>query len=215
MHVSVLRVASRSEGLYGRVFKRWLDCLLASVGLLFLSPLMLAAVVVIKIDSPRSSILYRGWRAGRSGQPFKILKFRTMVPDAEHLGGAETPDDDPRITRVGPFLRRLKIDELPQLFNVLAGEMSIVGPRPEVLEEVQHYSDEELQLLQVRPGITDWASIRFHHEGRITLGSSDPHRVYHEVIRPEKVRLGLDYVEHHSFAIDCRIILRTLIVIFE
>lgn len=215
MPVAALKVERHAEGLYRQSFKRWMDCLVSIGGLILLWPLMLAAAAVIKCDAPRSPILYRGWRAGRLGRPFQMLKFRTMVPNADRLGGAETPDDDPRITRVGSILRRFKIDELPQLFNVLAGEMSIVGPRPEVLDEVECYTDEELQLLDVLPGITDWASIQFHHEGRITRGSSDPHRMYHEMIRPEKVRLGLEYVKHHSFATDCRIILRTFVALFR
>jgi lipopolysaccharide/colanic/teichoic acid biosynthesis glycosyltransferase len=214
MHVSTLQIEHNCEHIYCRVFKRCFDLVFAAVGLVLLSPFMFAAAVLIYISSP-GPVLYRGWRVGLFGQPFRILKFRTMVPNAEKLGGAETPDDDPRITKVGAFLRRFKIDEFPQLLNVLNGEMSLVGPRPEVLEEVKDYTDAELQLLEVRPGITDWASIKFHHEGRITRGSSDPHRVYHEVIRPEKVRLGLQYVEDHTFLIDCRIILRTLLAIFE
>lgn len=133
-----------------------------------------------------------------------------MVVDADRIGGPTTPNDDPRITRVGAWLRRYKLDELPQLINVLRGEMSFVGPRPEVFSETQDYTPEERRLFEVRPGITDWASIRFRNEGEILRGSSDPHCLYQEKIRPEKIRLGLAYVERRSFAIDMRILVETL-----
>ncbi len=201
-------------GIYRRFGKRCLDFVVALLGAIALSPVLAVVALLVRLDS-RGPVLYRGWRAGHMGRPFRIMKFRTMVPDAEQLGGSETPDDDPRITRVGVYLRRFKLDELPQLFNVVLGEMSLVGPRPEVLAEVEAYTSRERTLLVVRPGITDWASIKFHHEGRLMLGSDDPHRVYHEVIRPEKVRLGIAYVEQCSFRVDCGIILRTLVAIFE
>lgn len=138
-----------------------------------------------------------------------------MVRDAEHLGGAETPADDPRITRAGSLLRAYKLDELPQLINVWKGEMSLVGPRPEVMEEVAFYTDEERDLLLVRPGITDWASIRFRDEDEILRGSPDPHRAYHDLIRPDKVRLGLLYVRRQSFFTDIRIVFQTLLVVLR
>ncbi|MCA1563426.1 MAG: sugar transferase, partial [Acidobacteria bacterium] len=138
------------------------------------------------------------------------LKFRTMVADAEWVGGSSTPEDDPRITRVGALLRRYKLDELPQLVNVLRGEMSLVGPRPQVLEEVARYTPEERRLLEVQPGITDYASIRFRDEGAILKGQGDPHEAYVRLIRPEKMRLGLEYVRTHSFRTDLIIIGRTL-----
>ena len=194
--------------------KRLFDIVSAAVGLLAIWPLLALVSVLIKLDS-HGPVFYRGWRAGKDGKPFRIWKLRTMVANAEQLGGAETPDDDPRITRLGHALRRYKLDEFPQLINVLCGEMSFVGPRPEVLDEVFRYTDEEKQLLLVRPGITDWASITFHHEGRILKGSTNLNRAYHEKIRPEKVRLGLEYVRSNSLLTDFRIILRTLRVIFE
>ena len=160
-------------------------------------------------------VFYRGVRAGRYGKAFRIFKFRTMVEDADKIGGPSSSADDPRITRVGNFLRRYKLDELPQLLNVVKGEMSLVGPRPEVLQEVLLYTEEEKRLLEVRPGITDWASIRFRNEGEILRGSADPHAAYREKIRPEKIRLGLEYVERRSFLTDCKIIVRTLKAILE
>lgn len=194
--------------------KRLFDLLLSIAGLILLSPLLLVVALLIKTGSS-GSVFYRGARAGRFGKPFRIFKFRTMVTNADKIGGPSTSADDPRITRIGGFLRRFKLDELPQLLNVLKGEMSLVGPRPEVLEEVNLYSDEEKRLLDVRPGITDWASIRFRNEGEILRGSANPHQTYREKIRPEKIRLGLEYVQKHSFLTDCRIILDTLKVIFE
>ena len=192
--------------------KRLFDILVSFCGLLMVSPLLVACLVWIAFDSP-GPLFYRGIRAGRFGRPFRICKLRTMVVDAEQIGGAETPANDPRITWAGHFLRRYKLDELPQLLNVLKGEMSLVGPRPEVMDEVLRYSDEEKQLLLARPGITDWASIRFRDEDEILRGSVDPHRAYHELSRPEKSRLGLNYVHHRTFAMDLRILWLTLLAV--
>ena len=196
------------------VGKRVFDLLAATAGLILLGPLLLLLALWIKLGSP-GPVFYRGQRAGRGGKPFRIFKFRTMVVNADKIGGPSSSADDPRITRIGGFLRRYKLDELPQLLNVFKGEMSFVGPRPEVLEEVHGYSDDERRLLSVRPGITDWASIKFRNEGEILRGSPDPHQTYREKIRPEKIRLGLEYVENHSFWTDCSILLRTMKVIFE
>jgi lipopolysaccharide/colanic/teichoic acid biosynthesis glycosyltransferase len=194
--------------------KRLFDLLTGGVGLLVLAPVLIAVAVAIKIES-RGPVFYRGVRAGRHGKPFRMFKFRTMVVNADKIGGPSSSADDPRITKVGSFLRQYKLDELPQLINVLTGEMSLVGPRPEVLQEVLLYTEEEKRLLEVRPGITDWASIRFRNEGEILRGSADPHAVYREKIRPEKIRLGLQYVERRSFLTDCKIILSTLKAVLE
>ena len=189
--------------------KRSFDLILSLLGLIVLAPVFAAVAVAIKIESA-GPVFYRGVRAGRYGKAFRIFKFRTMVEDADKIGGPSSSTDDPRITRVGDLLRRYKLDELPQLLNVVKGEMSLVGPRPEVLQEVVLYTEEEKRLLEVRPGITDWASIRFRNEGEILRGSADPHAAYREKIRPEKIRLGLEYVERRSFLTDCKIIVRTL-----
>jgi len=170
---------------------------------------MLLVAVWIKLTS-RGPVLYRGLRVGRGGTRFRVLKFRTMVCDAEQLGGPSTSDDDPRITKVGKLLRKYKLDELPQLFNVLKGEMSLVGPRPEVPLEVDRYTPQQRELLSVRPGITDWASIRFRNEGEILQGSPNPHETYRQEIQPLKILMGLEYTRHHSLWIDLRIILATL-----
>lgn len=194
---------------YSQIIKRVLDVTLAGIGLSILWPLLLLVALAVKFDS-FGPALYRGRRAGLNGHPFDILKFRTMIVGADKIGGPSTAGDDPRITHLGLALRRYKIDELPQLVNVFLGHMSIVGPRPEVLSEVSNYSVEERQLLTVRPGITDWASLRFRDEGRILAGSLDPHQAYREKIRPEKVKLGLKYVRQQSLRIDLKILVETM-----
>jgi len=189
--------------------KRTFDLVFSLLGLGVLLPFMLLAAVWIKLTS-RGPVFYRGVRVGRGGRRFHVLKFRTMVCAAEQLGGPSTSDDDPRITQVGRLLRKHKLDELPQLFNVLKGEMSLVGPRPEVPLEVDRYTPQQRELLSVSPGITDWASIRFRNEGEILHGSPHPHETYREKIQPLKILLGLEYARHHSLWIDLRIILATL-----
>lgn len=187
--------------------KRVADVALASVALVMLAPLLAVIAVVVRATSPGPAF-YRGWRTGRHGIPFRILKFRTMVQGAEALG-TTTRIDDVRITRVGGFLRRWKLDELPQLLNVLAGDMSFVGPRPEVEEHTSAYTEEEREILTVRPGITDLASIRFVHLAE-ELGRDDPHAVYVGRVRAEKNALRLRYVRERSLAGDLRIVLATL-----
>ncbi len=144
-----------------------------------------------------------------------MLKFRTMVVNADQLGGPSTPEDDPRITRVGHFLRKCKLDELPQLINVLKGEMSVVGPRPEVPEYVGMLTEDEKLILSVQPGMTDWASIWNADEGTVLAGSEDPERVYLERIRPEKIRLQLAYVRQRSLRVDLRIIGQTIATLIK
>ena len=194
--------------------KRAFDIAFSAFALLLVAPL-LPALAVLVIAESGWPIFYLGWRAGKNGKPFRIIKFRTMVPDAEKRGGAETAADDPRITRVGSILRRYKLDELPQFINVFIGDMSLVGPRPEVLDEVRLYGEQERALLSVRPGITDWASIKFRHEGEILRGAADPKRVYHEKIQPEKIRLGLKYVSERSMLVDLAILANTVRAILQ
>ena len=165
--------------------KRLFDVVLSLVGLLLVAPLLLLIAVLIKLASP-GPILYRGMRVGQFGRPFRILKFRTMVVDAERRGGSATAEDDPRVTSIGKLLRRYKLDELPQLGNVLMGDMSFVGPRPEIQKYIERYTQEEKGILKLRPGITDWASLRFHNEGEILRGQADPDRAYAELIRPSE-----------------------------
>jgi lipopolysaccharide/colanic/teichoic acid biosynthesis glycosyltransferase len=175
--------------------------------------MLIIAFLIKKEDS--GPIFYRGVRVGRYGKLFKIYKFRTMVVDAEKIGGSSTPDDDSRITKIGKFLRKYKIDELPQLINVLKGEMSLVGPRPQVQWAVELYREEEKRLLTVRPGITDYASIVFKNEAEILKGSADPDKDYLEKIAPEKIRLGLKYIDNRSFWVDMEILFSTIKVLYK
>lgn len=181
----------------------------ALTGLLLLSPILLFVVWRIKQEDG-GPVFYRGERVGLHGKPFRIFKFRTMVVDAERLGASSTSDDDQRITNIGKFLRQNKLDELPQLINVLVGDMSLVGPRPEVKKFTDLYTDEEKVILTVRPGITDWASLWNPDEGALLKGSLDPDKDYLEKIRPEKIRLQLKYVRERSFWTDIKIIFLTL-----
>lgn len=188
--------------------KRAADVILASIGLVLLSPFLTAIALAVKLASP-GPVLYRGARAGRGGTPFSILKFRTMVVDAELLGGSATADDDPRLTRIGTFLRKWKLDELPQLLNVLKGDMSLVGPRPELPRLVATYSPEERRVLAVRPGITDWASIWDIDEGAALRSQVDAEAAYRAFILPAKLRLQLLYVDNQSCKEDVRILFHT------
>lgn len=194
------------------MLKRAFD-LVASVSvLLLLLPLLFLIGVLVKLEDG-GPIFYRGVRVGQYGRSFRIFKFRTMVVDAEKLGGPSTADDDPRITRIGKLLRKYKLDELPQLINVLKGEMSLVGPRPEVPQYVALFTLEERAILSVRPGITDWASLWNCDEAAVLAGSPDPERTYLEKIRPEKVRLQLEYVRNRSLWVDLTILAQTVLAI--
>jgi lipopolysaccharide/colanic/teichoic acid biosynthesis glycosyltransferase len=169
---------------------------------------------LIKFCSP-GPVFYRGARVGLGGKLFAMLKFRTMVVNAEALGGSATAADDPRITTLGKFLRRYKLDELPQLLNVLFGDMSLVGPRPEVEKYVNLYSPGEKAILTVRPGITDWASIWNSNEAAVLEGSRDPEKAYEELIRPTKLTLQLLYVRNHSLFVDLKILVHTALKLFR
>ena len=190
--------------------KRAFDLLLAGLGLVLLSPLLLVIAIAIRIDSP-GPVFYRQERIGRHGVPFRIHKFRTMRHDPQHGGPQITVGDDARITRVGVFLRRTKLDELPQFIDVLRGRMSLVGPRPEVPRYVALYPAElRAQVLSVRPGITDLASIEFRDEAALLARASDPEREYVEVVMPRKLALAARYVRSASLALDVTILWRTL-----
>jgi lipopolysaccharide/colanic/teichoic acid biosynthesis glycosyltransferase len=194
------------------LFKRILDVVVSLIGLVILFPLFAAVGLWVKASSP-GPVFYAGKRIGKDGKPFRMLKFRTMVVNADKLGASSTSDDDARLTSAGRILRRFKLDELPQLVNVLDGEMSFVGPRPQVEWAVNLYSPEERGLLSVRPGITDFASLRFRNEGEILRGSTDPDRDYLEKIAPQKIRLGLYYVRHYSLITDIKIVVATVLSI--
>jgi lipopolysaccharide/colanic/teichoic acid biosynthesis glycosyltransferase len=194
--------------------KRLFDIVFSAFGILLLMPVFIVAAIMIKAEDG-GLLFYRGVRVGRHFKPFRIFKFRTMVVNADKIGGPSTSDNDPRLTKAGRLLRKYKIDELPQMVNVLKGEMSFVGPRPEVPMEVETYDIEERKILSVRPGITDWASIVFHNEGAILSGSADPHQAYREKIKPEKLRLALKYVDEKSFLTDIRIIFETILTLVK
>lgn len=194
------------------MLKRLFDILFSSIGIILSSPILLLIALGIKLTS-RGPILYRGVRVGRNGKDFSILKFRSMVTNADQIGGSSTAEDDNRITGIGKLIRKTKMDELPQLFNVLAGQMSFVGPRPQVRWAVDLYSDEEQQLLEARPGITDFASLVFRNEGEILKGSKDPDADYLRLIAPRKIELGLYYVRHRSIWMDVKIITATVLAV--
>jgi lipopolysaccharide/colanic/teichoic acid biosynthesis glycosyltransferase len=196
------------------MLKRIFDFLGSLLGIVLLSPVLLLIALSIKVDS-RGPVFYRGLRVGLLGGVFKIFKYRTMIINADKVGGSSTPDDDPRLTRLGKFLRRYKFDELPQLINVLKGDMSLVGPRPQVQWAVDLYTPEERTVLTVRPGITDYASVHFPNEGEILKGSTNPDQDYMEKIHPKKMRLSLEYVRERSFCVDLKIILQTIAAIFQ
>ncbi|MGO8752963.1 MAG: sugar transferase [Thermoguttaceae bacterium] len=196
------------------MLKRSFDFLASLFAILLLLPLFLVVSLWIKLNSP-GPVFYRGRRVGRFGRPFRISKFRTMVVNADQIGGPSTADDDRRITSAGKWLRKRKLDELPQLFDVLLGRMSLVGPRPEVQKYIDLFSDEEQAILQVRPGITDWASIWNSDEGAVLAGSQDPDRAFEELIRPTKVRLQLKYVRERSFCVDLKILAFTVFKLFK
>ena len=194
---------------------KWVfDIIFSFLGLVILSPVFLVILILVKLEDG-GPVFYRGVRVGRFGKPFRMFKFRTMVLHADKIGGPSTADDDPRITKVGGIIRKYKLDEIPQLINVLRGEMSLVGPRPEVQYYVNMFSEEEKAILSVRPGITDWASLWNPNEGAVLAGSPDPEDTYMKKIRPEKIRLQLKYVKEHSPFIDLKIIFLTLNKIFK
>jgi lipopolysaccharide/colanic/teichoic acid biosynthesis glycosyltransferase len=191
------------------IAKRVFDFLCAAMGLLVLAPLFLIIAIGIKLDD-RGPILFRQIRVGQLGRKFEIYKFRTMVTNAEALGKQITVGNDPRITVIGTFLRKYKLDELPQLINVLKGEMSLVGPRPEVPKYVSLYTPEQRQVLSVLPGITDLASIQFRHENELLARAPNSEQTYVEEIMPRKLALNQIYIRQSSLLFDLRIILETL-----
>ncbi len=197
------------------MLKRFFDIVMSFVGLAFLSPFFLFIALWIKADS-RGSIFYKQIRVGLRGKNFKIYKFRTMTQNADRQGGSLTVGKDNRITRSGVFLRKYKIDELSQLINVFFGDMSLVGPRPEVPEYIEYYSIEARNIiLSVRPGITDFASINFKNENETLAKSSNPQESYITEIMPIKEKYYLNYVEQQTFFLDLKIIFFTIVAIFS
>ncbi len=197
------------------MLKRFFDFVISLIILIIFCAFFLVLSILIKKDS-EGPVFYRQVRIGKDGKPFRIFKFRTMVDKADKSGVTSTKSDDVRITKMGRFIRRYNLDELAQFINVLKGEMSIVGPRPEIPYYVDMFTEEEKIILSVKPGITDWACIWNPDESKLLAGSDDPDRDYLEKIRPEKIRLQLKYVREHSFWIDFKIMIMTLKVhLFE
>lgn len=190
------------------MLKRIFDFLLSAMFLVILSPLVIGIAVAIKLMMP-GSVFYRGVRIGRGGKPFEMLKFRTMVVGADKIGGSSTAGDDTRVTTIGRLLRKFKLDEIPQLLNVVRGDMSFVGPRPQVEWAVLTYTSEQRAILNVRPGITDPASLLFSNEAEILHGEPDPDAAYMKLIHPEKMRVSLDYVRTRTMMRDVLIMGQT------
>jgi lipopolysaccharide/colanic/teichoic acid biosynthesis glycosyltransferase len=189
---------------------KWIfDRLASLLGILVLSPILLIAAIAVIADS-RGGAFFVQTRTGKGGVPFGLFKFRTMRPHSESQGKLTIGSRDPRITSVGYVLRKYKIDELPQLINVVLGHMSLVGPRPEVPEYTDMYNADQRRVLEVKPGITDYASLLYFHESELLARSANPRKTYIEEVMPAKLRLNLEYIERRSFKEDLRIIAKTI-----
>lgn len=193
--------------------KRLFDIVSSGLGLILLSPLFAILAVWIKADS-KGPVFYRQIRVGRNNQDFRLYKFRSMRPDSDKLGLITVGGRDPRVTRSGYYIRKYKLDEFPQLINVFIGDMSLVGPRPEVRKYVDMYTPEQMRVLKVRPGITSLASIRYRNENDILAASEDPDRTYIEQVMPDKLAIDLEYVDRATLWNDIRLIFSTFREIF-
>ena len=196
------------------MMKRLFDIIISGIGLVVLFPLLFLIALAIKLES-KGPIFFRQVRVGKNNTDFRIYKFRTMHVGSDGKGLLTLGDKDTRVTRIGYYLRKYKLDELPQLINVFNGTMSLVGPRPEVRKYVEHYSKSDLEIFGVRPGITDYASITFRNEAEILKNSDDPERLYINEIMPQKLELNKKYIANNSLAIDIKIILRTFLSIIR
>lgn len=196
------------------MLKRLFDIIASSIGLVILSPVFLLLALWIKCDS-KGSVFYRQVRVGRGNKDFHLFKFRSMRTGSDRLGLITVGGRDPRVTRSGYYIRKYKLDELPQLINVFIGDMSLVGPRPEVRRYVDLYTPEQMRVLEARPGITSLASIRYRNENDLLASSDNPNRTYMEQIMPDKVAIDLGYVENATFANDIKIIFRTFAEIIK
>lgn len=199
---------------YCRAGKRSCDIFISTAGLIVVSPLLLVLSIVVPMTSP-GSVFYRQERVGKNGQLFKILKFRSMIANADRQGPGLTTAGDPRITKIGSWLRRMKLDELPQLWNVLRGDMSLVGPRPELPSYVASYDARQKLVLKVRPGITDKASIAYRWEEEVLATAQDPEMFYRQVVLPRKLDLNLEYARSISLKSDFLVLFRTVCSLFS
>jgi lipopolysaccharide/colanic/teichoic acid biosynthesis glycosyltransferase len=194
------------------VIKRLFDIFCSSIGLIILSPILLLLALLIKLES-KGPVFFLQTRVGLNNTDFKLFKFRSMFMDAEKRGQLTVGMRDPRITRMGYYLRKFKLDELPQLLNVIKGDMSLVGPRPEVRKYVNLYNTKQMQVLTVRPGITDYASIKFINENELLAQANDPEAFYISDIMPQKLELNISYIEQKGFFKDISLILKTFLKI--
>lgn len=201
-------------GIYNRIIKRFIDILISGIALLILWPLYFVIGLAIAIEDG-FPVFYRAPRGGYKNRPFKICKFRSMVKNADKIGGGTTALHDSRITKVGNFLRKTKLDEIPQLGQVFLGKMSLIGPRPELLKYVKQYEGEEKDILQVRPGITDYSSIEFINLDEIVGGEANADEVYEERVLPEKNKLRVRYAHTVSFSTDTKLLFLTLWKVIE
>lgn len=195
---------------FNKVVKRIFDLICSTLGLIVLSPVLIVIAIKIKLGSD-GPVFFKQIRVGENNKEFEILKFRTMIVDAEKLGRQITVGNDSRITKIGGFLRKYKLDELPQLINVFKGDMSLVGPRPEVPRYVKLYNEEQKKVLEVKPGITDLASIRYRDENELLGKAENPDEFYINTIMPDKLALNLEYIDKNNVFIDIYIILKTII----
>ncbi|GEN76159.1 sugar transferase [Chryseobacterium hagamense] len=189
--------------------KRLFDIISSSTGLIILSPIFLFLAIWIKFDS-QGPVFYRQVRVGKKGKDFRIFKFRSMHQGSDKKGLITIGGKDPRVTKSGYFIRKYKLDEFPQLINVLVGDMSIVGPRPEVRKYVNLYTKEQLKVLSVKPGITDTASIKYRNENEMLENAENPNKMYMEVIMPDKLKYNLEYINNQSFLYDLKLIFLTI-----
>jgi len=196
------------------IAKRAFDISSALIALIALSPIFLICAILAKFQSP-GPVFYRAKRIGRLGRIFLMYKFRTMVVNAESMGTSLTKYEDPRITKIGNFLRRTKLDELPQLLNVLKGDMSIIGPRPEAPVYVKYYTEEQRRVLSVKPGITGPAQLENRNEELKLKEQSDPEKYYITQLLPEKLTIDLNYIENRSFILDLKVIFKTIWIIMR
>ena len=197
------------DNFYTKYGKRIFDFIASLIGLILLSPFLVIIGVLVKI-SDKGPVFYRSKRVGQNFKPFYLLKFRTMVVNAEELGPSITKGGDQRITKIGKFLRKYKLDELPQLWNVVKGELSLVGPRPEVEKYISFYKDDYKEILKIRPGITDYAAIKFKNEEEILAKFEDVEKAYIENVLPEKIKLYKTYLNEIGFLTDLKLIFKTL-----
>jgi lipopolysaccharide/colanic/teichoic acid biosynthesis glycosyltransferase len=203
------------DNFYTKYGKRIFDFIASLIGLILLSPFLVIIGILVKI-SDKGPVFYRSKRVGQNFKPFYLLKFRTMVVNAEELGPSVTKGGDQRITKIGRFLRKTKLDELPQLWNVVKGELSLVGPRPEVEKYIFFYKDDYKEILKIRPGITDYAAIKFRNEEEILAKFEDVEKAYIENVLPEKIKLYKTYLNEIGFLTDLKVIFKTLwAVIFK